>query len=57
MIYINRKSINHGYVETVDEFKDSDWREAKRVLHEYQLSDYSASYYRSQRSTNEWRES
>ena len=57
MIYINRKSINHGYVETVDEFDSSEWREANRVLHEYRLADYSAHYYRSQRSTKEWRES
>ena len=57
MIFINRKSVNHpGYgVETIDEFLNSDWREANRVLKEYRLADYSAHYYRSQRATKEWR--
>ena len=56
MIYIDRRSVNHGYIETVDEFENSEWREAKRVLYEYRLADYSGHYYRSQRSTKAWRE-
>ena len=56
MIYINRKS-HHGYIETVDYFESKDWKEANRVLHEYRLADYSAHYYKSQRPTNEWRNS
>ncbi len=57
MLYINRKSVNHpAYgVETVDEFNS--FKEAKGMLREYRLADYSAHYYISQRSTKEWRES
>lgn len=53
MYYIQRKDPNH--LETVDEF--SSFKEAKRMLKEYRLSDYSAEYYISSRACKEWRES
>jgi len=57
MLYINRKSVNHPSqgVETVDEFPT--FKEADAMLNEYRMSDYSATYYISNRSTKAWRES
>lgn len=55
MIYIQRKG--DGYLETVDEFEDRDYKEARRVLDEYRLSDPYGHYYRSSRACKEWRES
>jgi hypothetical protein len=40
-------------VETVDQFES--YQEAKEMLKEYRLSDYSAHYYLSARSTKQWR--
>jgi len=54
MIYIQRKG--QGYLETVDEFEDEDYKESRRVLLEYQLSDPSAEYYRSSRPCKAWKE-
>jgi hypothetical protein len=53
MVYIQRKG--NGYLETVDCFNTR--KEAKTMLQEYQLSDYSAEYYLSSRACKEWRES
>ena len=53
--YIQRRSINHNYLETVDEFESR--KEAEATLHEYQLRDYSANYYISSRCCKAWRES
>jgi len=54
MFYIQRRSINHNYLETVDEFDSR--TEASKMLHEYQLSDYSAHYYISARCCKAWRD-
>ena len=50
MIYIQRKG--DGYLETVDAFETR--KEARAMLSEYQLSDYSAVYYLSSRACNAW---
>jgi hypothetical protein len=55
MYYIQRRSINHNYLETMDEFESH--KEANATLHEYQLCDYSAHYYISSRCCKAWRES
>lgn len=52
IIYINRKDKN--YRETVDEFEK--YKEALKMLKEYQISDYTAYYYLSQRCCNNWRD-
>ena len=52
MFYINTK--NNGKVETVDEFET--FKETKAMIKEYQMADYSNSYYISKRATKEWRE-
>ena len=55
--YINRKG--DGQIETVDEFPVNtreERAELKRCLGEYRLSDRSAEYYISSRSTKDWRE-
>lgn len=51
MTYINIK--NSGVVETVDEFDT--YKEAKKMVIEYRLSDTTNNYYLSQRCTNDWR--
>ena len=51
MRYIQRK--DQFGLETVDEFET--YKEAKEMLKEYQLSDYSAIYYISQRPCNNWK--
>ena len=55
MYYINRRSINPRYLETVDEFDTR--KEASSMLKEYQMADYSAEYYVSSRCCKAWRES
>lgn len=50
MIYIQRKDANP--LETVDEFTTR--KEARAMLVEYQLSDYAAVYYLSQRPCKDW---
>lgn len=50
MIYIQRKG--DGYLETVDAFETR--KEARAMLSEYQLSDYSAVYYLSSRACKAW---
>ena len=52
MRYINMKG-SEG-IETVDEFET--YKEAKRMLVEYQTSDRYNEYYISRRSTREWKE-
>lgn len=52
MFYINFK--HGGKVETVDEFNTK--REAKEMVREYNLSDFTHSYYISTRCTKEWKE-
>lgn len=54
MTYINMKTPYQDGVETVDQFET--YKEAIEMLKEYRLSDYSAHYYLSSRSTKEWRE-
>jgi hypothetical protein len=53
MYYIQRKDSNG--LETVDEFTSR--LEAKAMLSEYRLSDWSATYYLSSRPCKAWRES
>lgn len=53
--FIQRRSINHNYLETIDEFDTL--REAYAMAKEYQLCDYSADYYVSPRCCKAWRES
>lgn len=50
MIYIQRKG--DGYLETVDEFET--YKEARKMLAEYQLSDPYGYYYTSRRPCKEW---
>lgn len=52
MIYIQRKDAYQ--LETIDQFETR--KEAMAMLEEYQLGDFSASYYLSSRACNEWRE-
>ena len=53
MIYIQRKDSNG--LETVDEFETR--KEAKAMLDEYRLSDWSAIYYISSRCCKDWKDS
>jgi hypothetical protein len=53
MYYIQRKDSNG--LETVDEFATR--KEAKAMLAEYRLSDWSATYYLSSRACKAWLES
>jgi hypothetical protein len=53
MTYIQRK--DRYNLETVDEFES--YREAKKMLAEYRLADWSAEYYLSRRACKAWRES
>lgn len=53
--YVNRRSINHNYIETIDEFKSLP--EAHAMAREYELADYSAEYYVSRRPCKAWLES
>jgi hypothetical protein len=53
MYYIQRKDSNG--LETVDEFTTR--KEAKTMLAEYRLSDWSATYYLSSRACKAWLES
>jgi hypothetical protein len=50
VVYINRKDKN--YRETVDEFEE--YKEALKILKEYQISDCTAEYYLSQRCCGNW---
>ena len=52
MYYIQRK--DSRYLETVDEFDT--FKEAKKMLKEYRLSDLSAHYYISSRACKAWRD-
>jgi hypothetical protein len=51
-LYIQRRG--DGYLETVDEAET--YREAMHLVAEYRMSDYSASYYVSQRACANWSE-
>jgi hypothetical protein len=51
--YIQRRG--NGYLETVDEFDSR--RKARKMLAEYQLSDWSGYYYLSTRACKAWTES
>ena len=53
MLYIQRKDSNG--LETVDEFTNR--KEARAMLDEYRLSDWSAVYYISSRCCKAWKES
>ncbi len=50
MVYIQRKDANG--VETVDQFETR--KEARAMVIEYRISDYSAEYYLSQRACKDW---
>ena len=50
-LFIQRKG--QGYRETVDEFDT--WKEAKKMVREYQMSDPCAEYYISSRPCREWK--
>lgn len=52
MYYIQRKDSNQ--LETVDEFKT--YKEARAMVDEYRMSDYSATYYISSRCCKAWEE-
>lgn len=59
MVYIQRRQ--GGELETVDELNRNDFatfkefrKELRRLLNEYNLSDPSAIYYRSQRACKSW---
>ena len=53
MVYIQRSS--DGITETVDQFET--FKEARKELKEFKMSDSSANYYTSSRACKEWRES
>jgi len=50
MVYIQRKDSNG--LETVDQFETR--KEARAMIKEYALSDYSAEYYLSTRACKDW---
>ena len=50
MVYIQRKDGRH--LETVDEFET--WKEARKMVIEYRISDSSAIFYLSRRACKEW---
>ena len=50
MTYIQLRG--DGYLETVDQFETR--KEAREMLKEYQLSDWSAQHYLSQRACKDW---
>jgi len=52
MIYIQRKCLQTGLLETVDETES--YKEAKYLLKEYRMADKAASYYSSQRACKDW---
>lgn len=52
MVYIQRKGSN--YLETVDEFET--YKEAKKMIIEYRISDPYAKYYISSRCCKAWKE-
>jgi hypothetical protein len=52
MYYIQRKDSN--YLETVDETEKR--KDARYLLNEYMVSDYSAEYYISTRCCQNWKE-
>ncbi len=54
MIFIQRKCLQTGLLETVDETETR--QEAIYLLKEYRLSDRAGDYYMSQRACKEWRE-
>lgn len=54
MYYIQRRSINHNYLETIDEFES--YKEAKAMMREYEIADYSAWYYVSSRCCKAWKD-
>ena len=52
MVYIQRYW--QGCLETVDEFPT--WKEARKMVNEYSLSDTSARFYLSRRACKAWKE-
>jgi len=52
MKYIQRKDVQFGGLETVDQFDT--YKEARKMLKEYRLGDPYAHYYISQRACREW---
>ena len=54
MYYIQRKDSELKQVETVDEFES--FKEAKRMIIEYKITDKTAHYYISTRATKEYRD-
>lgn len=53
MVYVQRKDSQQ--LETVDEFET--WKEARKMVAEYRLSDLSADYYLSSRACRDWNKS
>ncbi len=54
MNYIQMKSEQFKTLETVDEFET--YKEAKKMLQEYRMSDPTALFYISSRACKDWRE-
>ena len=54
MRYIQRKCSQFNTLETVDQFET--YREARKMLTEYQTNDPYANYYISQRACKDWHE-
>lgn len=52
IVYIQR--FGQGQLETVDQFESR--KEAREMLFEYRMADYSASYYLSSRPCKNWKE-
>jgi len=52
MIYIQRRG--DGYLETVDELNSGEYKEARRLVNEYRISDPYGSYYTSSRACRDW---
>jgi hypothetical protein len=53
MQYIQRKDLQFGTLETVDQFET--YKEAREMVKEYRLSDSSANFYISQRPCKDWK--
>jgi hypothetical protein len=53
MVYIQRKDVHTGQLETVDEFETR--KEAREMVKEYRISDRTAIFYMSSRACKEWK--
>ena len=53
-VYIQRKDLSTGQLETVDQCDDMTRSERRELLANYRESDYAGFYYTSQRACKDW---